>query len=522
MRIPITIVLFLCIVISYAQPYDRKEMRAVWIATVKNLDFPSNKLLSVEEQKKEYIKMLDYFSEIGINAIMFQVRPAADAFYASKYELWSEWLTGKQGQAPDPYYDPLEFYIEEAHQRNIEFHAWINPFRAIATIEFADIAENHITNRKPEWFFTYDIHKYFDPGIPEVRDYITDIIVDIVSRYDIDGIHFDDYFYPYPVKDESNRIIKIPDDKTYQTYNPNSLFIDEWRRENLTVFIKGVHDRIKEIKPYIAFGVGPSGIWRNQSQDPEGSDTRGFAHYDYLYSDVLKWLRDDYIDYVAPQLYWAIGNKTADYEVLVKWWSEHTYGKQLYIGQAVYLSNSDATSPGWRDPNQLIRQIKINRGNPNVSGSIFYKAKAMMDNPMGFCDSLKSNYYKIHVGTPDFPWPIIMDTAIVANGHTIENHITEMIGFPRSVYLTNLGTKSMLSWDKISSEKMNEYRIYKFSENEEIRLNKDHILKKTKEDFIFIERKRFQLFKKEYTFLVTVVDKLGKETVFGRPIKIRM
>ncbi len=507
---------------SHAQSDEVPEMRAVWIATVKNLDFPSNKFLSVEEQKKEFTEMLDYFSEIGINAIIFQVRPAADAFYASKYEPWSEWLTGKQGKAPDPYYDPLAFYIEEAHKRNIEFHAWINPFRAVATIEYADISTNHITKRKPDWFFTYDIHKYFDPGIPEVRAYVIDVIADIVARYDIDGIHFDDYFYPYPVNDNSGKIIKIPDYKSYKLYNPYSLFIDEWRRENLNVFIKSVNEKIKEIKPGLVFGVSPSGIWRNKSQDPEGSETRGFAHYDYLYADVLKWLKEDYIDYAAPQLYWTVGNKIADYGVLVKWWSEHTYGKHLYIGQAVYLAKSDAESPAWRNPNELIKQMKINRENPLVSGSIFYKAKALKENPMGFCDSLKNKYYRTHVGTPEFPWLTQTDTTLIADNTEVENHISEVNISPGSVYLTRLGNKIMLSWDKWPADNIKEYRVYQFNGDEEMLTDKSNILKKTKEEFIFIERKRFKLFRKDRTFLVTVINYSGKEIHLNNTVKIKL
>ncbi len=522
MKYFLSTLLFVFSFFANGQSHVRKEMRAVWIATVKNLDFPSNKFLSVEQQKKEYIDMLDYFSEIGINAVIFQVRPAADAFYASKYEPWSEWLTGKQGKAPDPYYDPLEFYIEEAHKRNIEFHAWINPFRAVATIEHADIEEDHITKRKPEWFFTYDIHKYFNPGIPEVREYIIEIIADIVTRYDIDGIHFDDYFYPYPIKNASNKLLMIPDEETYDTYNTKSLFVDEWRRENLDLFIKGVNDRIKAIKPDLAFGVAPSGIWRNKDRDPDGSDTRGFAHYDYLYSDVLKWLKEGYIDYVAPQLYWTIGNKIANYEVLVNWWSEHTYGRNLYIGQAVYMAKSDAESPAWRNPNELIDQLKINRENPVIQGSIYYKAKALMENRLGFSDSLKNRYYKSHVETPEYPWLISGDTALVAVEIPVDNHIQVENPTDGFVFITNLGRKSMLSWNQLPKDKLKEYRIYQFSENENVRLNKDNMFKKTTDAFIFIDRKRISLFREEYTFLVTFVDKQGNESIFGNPVKVKL
>lgn len=522
------IIIFVLIVTTQsfltAQTESGDEMRAVWIATVKNIDFPSYKFLSVEEQKKEYIEMLDYFSETGINAVMFQVRPAADAFYASEFEPWSEWLTGEQGKAPDPYYDPLKFYIEEAHKRDIEFHAWVNPFRAVATIEFADIAENHITNRKPEWVFTYDIHKYFDPGIPEVREYIINIIGDIVKRYDIDGIHFDDYFYPYPARNERGRIMKIPDKSSFLKYNPDSLSTADWRRQNMNIFIKGVNERIKAEKPWLRFGVAPSGVWRNKSQDPEGSDTRGLAHYDYLYSDVLKWLQNDWIDYVAPQLYWPVGNKYADYATLVNWWGEHTYGKHLYIGQAVYQAQKDAVSSSWRDPNQLIKQLKINRNNPEVLGSIFYKAKSMKENRLGFCDSLKLNYYTEKVSVPSMSWLQTIDTSLVADITPDDTIVSKSNDFvkPENFKVTKLGKKIMLSWDKDETGNVVEYFVYKFRNYDFEDADEDDIFQKTSDNYLIINRKNGRLFKKEYTFVITAVYGLGEESHGTVPVFIKL
>lgn len=507
-----------------AQNERGEEMRAVWIATVKNIDFPSYKFLSVEEQKKEYIDLLDYFSEIGINAVMFQIRPAADAFYASEFEPWSEWLTGEQGKAPDPYYDPLEFYIEEAHKRNIEFHAWVNPFRAVATIEFADIAENHITNRKPEWFFTYDIHKYFDPGIPEVREYVTNIIGDIVKRYDIDGIHFDDYFYPYPARNERGRIMKIQDKSSFLKYNRDSLSLADWRRHNMNLFIKGVNERIKAEKPWIRFGIAPSGVWRNKSQDPDGSDTKGLAHFDYLYSDVLKWLQNDWIDYVAPQLYWPIGNKYADYATLVNWWSEHTYGKHLYIGQAVYQARKNAVSSSWRDPNQLIDQLKINRNNPKVFGSIFYKAKSIKENHLGFCDSLKLNYYSEKVSVPSMSWLQIIDTDLVADiifNDTSKTGSNDLVK-PQNINITKLGKKIMLSWDKDKTGNVVEYFVYKFRNNDFEGANADEIFQRTFENYLILDKKNGKFFKKKYTFIITAVDSSGEESQATMPVYIKL
>jgi len=524
------IILFLSLNFNFllnSQEIEKPEMRAVWVATVKNIDFPSYAKLSVDEQKKEFTDMLDNFSEIGINAIMFQVRPAADAFFPSEFEPWSEWLTGKQGKAPEPYYDPLEFMIEECHKRNIEFHAWVNPFRAVATIEFADIAKNHITNTKPKWFFTYDINKYFDPGIPEVRDYVRDIIVDIVKRYDIDGVHFDDYFYPYPKRDSYNRIMKIPDNKTFLKYKGDFDNIADWRRNNMNLFIEEVSKGIKQADPKMVFGVAPSGVWRNKSQDPEGSDTRGLAHYDYLYSDVLAWLKNDWIDYVAPQLYWPIGNKYADYKTLVDWWSKHTYGKHLYIGLGVYRANKDASSFAWRNPNEIPNQIKLFRENPNVKGCILYKAKPLLQNNLGIKDSLKNNFFAVHVSTPSMPWLEQIDTSLVADLTDNEKDTTSetKLTTPKELNFQKLGNKIILSWKSNTDnqeKKEHIYNVYKFRKYDFKFANENDIYKTTKQDFVVIKRKRFKLFRKEYKFVITSVDKSGNESSGSNEISVKL
>ena len=503
----------------FSQTPNGKEMRGVWIATVKNLDYPSSGFLTVKQQKEEFIDMLDYFSEIGINAVFFQVRPAADAFFPSKYEPWSEWLTGKQGKAPEPYYDPLAFMIKECHKRNIQFHAWVNPFRAVATIEFADIAENHITNRKPEWFFTYGINKYFDPGIPEVREYVTTIIKDIVHRYDVDGIHFDDYFYPYPIKDDYNRMIPIPDTQTYNKYNQGFDNIGDWRRHNMDLFIKDVYDAVKTEKPYVSFGVAPSGVWRNKSNDPEGSNTRGLAHYDYLYSDVLKWLKNDWIDYVAPQLYWPVGNKYADYVTLVNWWSRHTYGKQLYIGQAVYNVAADAPSVAWRNPNELPKQLKINRENPVVLGSIWYRSKSLKANPLGFSDSLRYHYYAVHVSAPEIQAGKPVDTTIIADN---DKKIIPDALTPVNIYATKLGSKIMISWEDENNSAEKQYNIYKFKGYDFKYADEKDLYKTTKEKYIILKRKRFPFFRKKYGIVITATGNSGKESKGSKIIYVKL
>ena len=253
-----------------------------------------------------------------MNAVIVQIRPSADAFYASNLEPWSEFLTGRQGTPPSPYYDPLKFMIDETHKRGMEFHAWINPYRAVFNL-ISPLDPNHITKKHPEWFVKYGDRKYFNPGLPQVMQYLTNVVKDIITRYDIDGIHMDDYFYPYKIPGKA-----FPDYQTWLQYG-NGLSIDDWRRSNCDSVIKMIHDVVLDWKPLIKFGISPFGVWRNSSVDATGSSTHaGQTCYDDLYADILLWLKQGWIDYVAPQLYWEIGNRLCDYETLLNWWSSNT------------------------------------------------------------------------------------------------------------------------------------------------------------------------------------------------------
>ncbi len=375
------------------------ELRGVWISTVKMLDYPSARGLSSGQLKSEYIKILDSLKKIHINSIFFQIRPAADAFFYSPYEPWSEWLTGKQGRPPEPYFDPLKFYIEEAHKRGMEFHAWINPFRAIATIEYADVVPWHITRQKPEWFFVYGKHKYFNPGIPEVRDYIVKIIADVARRYNVDGIHFDDYFYPYPERNDKGKIIPVPDWKTYKKYGKGFKNIKDWRRYNITSFIEQVHDTLKNIDSQIVFGISPCAVWRNKRYDPRGSNTRGLAAYDWLYADILLWDSLKLVDYIAPQLYFYTGHKYADYKTLVRWWAQNIKNSYLFIGlniQALVNPNDKH----WKNPSEIPDQIRLARTYPKIQGFILYRSKSVLSNPQGIYDSLRNDLFADTTRTP--------------------------------------------------------------------------------------------------------------------------
>ncbi|GAB2831487.1 hypothetical protein GCM10027043_37150 [Ferruginibacter profundus] len=371
---------------------SKPEFRGVWVATVDNIDWPSNKNLSSDSQKVEFIRLLDMHKANGMNAMVVQVRPSTDAFYPSPYEPWSEWLTGKQGQPPFPYYDPLAFMIAETHKRGMEFHAWMNPYRAVFNVNKSSISATHITRLHPDWFLTYGDKSYFDPGNKEVQQYVTAVVTDVVSRYEVDAIHFDDYFYPYRIAGK-----EFPDDVKYQQYG-NGMNKEDWRRSNTDSIILMLSKAIKKINPKCQFGISPFGVWRNIDKDPEGSDTRaGQTNYDDLYADILLWLKNGWIDYVTPQLYWEFGHKAASYEVLLDWWSKHTYGKNCYIGLGIYRAGSNAA---WKDKTQLPRQIEALRSTPNVQGMIFFSSKTFDKNPNGWSDSLRLNYFAEPAKTP--------------------------------------------------------------------------------------------------------------------------
>jgi uncharacterized lipoprotein YddW (UPF0748 family) len=328
-----------------------------------------------------------------MNALIVQIRPATDAFYPSQYEPWSEWLTGKQGQPPVPYYDPLEFMIAETHNRGMEFHAWMNPYRAAFNINTSSISATHITKLHPDWFLTYGDKKYFDPGNKQVQQYVTNIVKDVVSRYKVDAIHFDDYFYPYRISGQ-----EFPDDEKYQQYG-NGMNKDDWRRSNTDSIIAMLYRTIKKENTTCQFGISPFGVWRNIDKDPvNGSNTRaGQTNYDDLYADILLWLKNGWIDYVAPQIYWEFEQKNAPYKVILDWWSTHTYGKNCYIGLGIYKAGSNAA---WKDVTQLPRQIEALRNTPNVQGMIFFSSKSFYNNPNGWSDSLRLNYFAVPAKTP--------------------------------------------------------------------------------------------------------------------------
>ncbi|HEV7780335.1 MAG TPA: family 10 glycosylhydrolase [Chitinophagaceae bacterium] len=394
-----------------AQP--KYEFRGVWITTVNNIDWPLAPVNDPEKQKADFIQILDMHQRNGMNAMIVQVRPAADAFYPSPYEPWSEWLTGQQGVAPSPHWDPLQFMIEETHKRGMEFHAWLNPYRAVQRIGTSSIAGNHIMRQHPEWFLTYGDKRYFDPGNKDAQQFVVNVVRDIVKRYDVDAIHMDDYFYPYRIPGK-----EFPDKASYER-SGTRLKKDDWRRSNTDSIILAISQVIRQEKRLCRFGISPFGVWRNDKDDPEGSDSKaGQTNYDDLYADILLWLKNGWIDYVTPQLYREIGDDKMDYEKMVDWWSRHSYGRHVYIGHAIYRGATRETKE-WSKPEQLPNQIKLLRRYPTVQGSIYFSSNSFNKNPLGWNDSLQNNYYKYPALLPPMrwisnekPWPPIVDRSI--------------------------------------------------------------------------------------------------------------
>lgn len=354
---------------SLAQNRSAKEFRGIWIATINNIDWPSAPGLPVEVQKKELKELLERIEKLNLNVVIFQVRPASDAFYPSETEPWSYFLTGKQGTPPSPAFDPLSYAIELCHSKGMEFHAWFNPFR-VRNAGFYKLDPGSFAAKHPQYLHGYDHKLFLDPGIPQVRDHIIQVIMEVVRKYSIDAVHFDDYFYPYPAEE-----IKFPDQKSFRQYGkafyPRRL--GDWRRDNISRFISAIHDSIKAVKPSVKLGVSPFGIWRTKSDDPDGSPgVKGTTSFDDLYADVYQWLSKGWIDYVMPQLYWEQGNRFGDFAALTKWWNDHCFGKPVYIGQALFKSTG--VDKVFENPKEINEQINILRKFENVGGFALYSA----------------------------------------------------------------------------------------------------------------------------------------------------
>lgn len=471
----------------------KREFRGVWIATVDNIDWPSSPHLPAEQQKQELVTRLDAHQKMGLNAVMFQIRPAADALYAKSREPWSRWLTGKQGTPPSPFYDPLEFAINEAHKRGMELHAWFNPYRATMDSRYSLLSPSHITNIKPEWFLIYGGQKLFNPGIPEVREYIIKVVLDVVDNYDIDGVHMDDYFYPYKIDGQH-----LNDADAFKQYGAGFDDIKDWRRNNVDLLIKALGDSIHKHKPHMKFGISPFGVWANKYQNPEGSDTHGGDSYYELYADSRKWIKEGWIDYINPQLYWPIGDRRCPFQNLIKWWSDNTYNRHLYVGMAAYRIN-ERKSLKFKNPDEMPSEMDTLRNNPRVQGSVFFSSNSLLRNPLGFADSLKQQFYTY----PALPPVMLWLDSIPPNP-------------PRNFMARAAKNGTELIWETPALARDKEpvygYVIYRFNENEKINLeDPGRILKILYNDGTNYLDETAQR-GKNYLYVITAIDRLKNES----------
>ena len=475
--------------------YPKREFRAAWVQSV-NGQFRG---MPTEKLKQNLIGQLNSLQKAGINAIIFQVRPEADALYASRLEPWSRFLTGVQGKAPEPYWDPMQFMIDECHKRGMEFHAWINPYRTKTTLK-SELAPNHVYNIHPEWFVTYGDQLYFDPALPESRRHICMVVSDIVSRYDVDAIHMDDYFYPYPIKGKD-----FPDDASFARFGGGFSNKGDWRRSNVNVLIKKLHETIREIKPWVKFGVSPFGIYRNESSDPLGSKTKGLQNYDDLYADVLLWAREGWIDYNIPQIYWHIGHPVADYETLVKWWARNTENRPLFIGQSVMntVQNADPKNPSI---NQLPRKMALQRAYQTIGGSCQWPASAVVENVGKYRDALIAEYHKYPALPPVFDF--------------IDNEAPAKVRKMKPVWTED---GYILFWTAPKyKEEMNravQYVVYRFNDKEKVNIDDpSHIVAITRDNFYKLP---YEDGKTKYRYVVTALDRLHNESKsVGKKIKL--
>ena len=472
--------------IQQQSPYPKREFRGAWIQAV-NGQFRG---IPTEKLKQTLIDQLNSLQGAGINAIIFQVRPEADALYASQLEPWSRFLTGVQGQSPSPYRDPMQFMIDECHKRGMEFHAWINPYRVKTSLK-SELAANHLYNIHPEWFVTYNNQLYFDPALPESRRHICMVVADIVSRYDVDAIHMDDYFYPYPAKG-----VDFPDDASFARYGGGFTNRADWRRSNVNILIQKIHETIRGLKPWVKFGISPFGIYRNEKNDPLGSKTNGLQNYDDLYADVLLWARNGWVDYNIPQIYWQIGHPAADYETLVKWWAKNTENRPLFIGQSVMntVQNADPKNPSI---NQLPRKMALERAYQTIGGSCQWPASAVVENAGKYRDALVQEYHKYPALVPVFDF---MDDKAPGKVRKVKKVWTED-GY-------------MLFWTapkaKDEMDRAVQYVVYRFDGKEKVNIDDaSHIVAITRNNFYKLP---YDDGKTKYRYVVTALDRLHNES----------
>ncbi len=482
-----------------AQPdaLPKREFRGAWIQVI-NGQFQG---MSREQMQSNLTHQLDVLQRCGVNTVIFQVRGEADAFYESPYEPWSRFLTGRQGTPPSPQWDPLAWMVQECHRRGMELHAWINPFRA-KTKGTAALSADHYAMRHPERCFNYDGLVILDPALQENRVYICRVAADIVRRYDVDGLHIDDYFYPYPAAG-----VPIPDEASFQRFSNGLTDRADWRRQNVNRFIAMLHDTIRAVKPWVKFGVSPFGIYHNSKPGDAipGSETGGLQNYDDLYADVLYWINQGWVDYTVPQLYWEIGHRTADYERLVRWWSRYAAGRPLIIGQDVERTVRAADLHNTAI-NQMPEKFRLQRSLPGISGNCLWYSAAVARNEGNYATALEQYYQCRPALQPLMPF---IDDKAPAKPRKLKD-----LWMPDGYYLFWTAPKAK---DAMDSARF--YAVYRFGPGEKKDITTPaHLVGITPDTFI---RLPYEDGKTKYTYVVTALDRLQNESRAARE-KVRL
>ena len=484
MRKTLLLISLMLAMVMTAQP--KREFRGAWIQCV-NGQFRG---IGTEAMQKTLSYQLDELQKDGCNVIIFQVRPECDALYESKYEPWSYYLTGQQGVAPRPYWDPLAWMIEQSHKRGMELHAWINPYRAKTKVAHAN-ASNHVVSQHPERCFEYDGLTLLNPALKENRDYICQVVTDILERYDVDGLHIDDYFYPYPTPG-----IPIPDNAFFRANNQGFTDIGDWRRNNVNLFIEQLWATIRTVKPWVKFGVSPFGIYRNVKNDPNGSQTNGLQNYDQLYADVLLWVKNGWVDYCVPQIYWEIGNKAADYAELMNWWNKHCTKTTLVIGEDIERTAKF---------NQMEQKMNMHAELPNIQGTVLWYAKAAVDNVGNYGTQLRNVYWR---------YPALQPVM-----KHIDNKAPKK---PRKVQVIDIEGQKVLFWTAPKGEGWKDaaagYAIYRFGSGDKVDINDvTKLVTITNDTHYELPREEWG---SKVTYAVTALDRMQNESSYKK-VKVK-
>lgn len=484
MRKTLLLISLMLAMVMTAQP--KREFRGAWIQCV-NGQFRG---IGTEAMQKTLSYQLDELQKDGCNVIIFQVRPECDALYESKYEPWSYYLTGQQGVAPRPYWDPLAWMIEQSHKRGMELHAWINPYRAKTKVAHAN-ASNHVVSQHPERCFEYDGLTLLNPALKENRDYICQVVTDILERYNVDGLHIDDYFYPYPTPG-----IPIPDNAYFRADSQGFTDIGDWRRNNVNLFIEQLWATIRTVKPWVKFGVSPFGVYRNVKNDPNGSQTNGLQNYDQLYADVLLWVKNGWVDYCVPQIYWEIGNKAADYAELMNWWNKHCTKTTLVIGEDIERTAKF---------NQMEQKMNMHAELPNIQGTVLWYAKAAVDNVGNYGTQLRNVYWRYPALQP-------------AMKH-IDNKAPKK---PRKVQVIDIEGQKVLFWTAPKGEGWKDaaagYAIYRFGPGDKVDINDvTKLVTITNDTHYELPREEWG---SKVTYAVTALDRMQNESSYKK-VKVK-